>query len=302
MSFRDPFVERFATHPDWGRFMPPPPPLPADRNPIDLVGVDAPLTRLKRSETTDDPIWNGIAARINAYPLRTSDQCSEQHYHDVFDFLRINNGVVRRVVECGVFHGGLSVQLAGCALASDLSIDLVDVDPGALLATWHRIARTFPEALDRVRLFCGELPNYVQAVMHDPAFDNALVHHDGSHRFNVVMRDLSALYFVRKRVHALIIQDTHLRHSDPDNGCFVDAAVAAVFGFDPHYQPIGVTFPGTTFPVGYVPGERHNVYFQGGRPEGMMIPFAENTFLYPHPLIHTIDDFVQCPATPRAVA
>ncbi|MDC7788604.1 hypothetical protein PQJ75_24285 [Rhodoplanes sp. TEM] len=302
MSFHDPLVDRFASHPGWGCFMARPEPLPADGDPIALVGVDVPLTDLKRSETTDNRIWNDIARRINAYPFRTSDQCSEKHYRDVFEFLRLNNGVVRRVVECGVFHGGLSVELAGCAVAFDLAIDLVDVNPGALLAAWHRIARTFPEALDRVRLFLGELPNYVQAVAADPDFDAALVHHDGSHRFPVVMRDLASLYYVHKRVHALIIQDTHLRHSDPSNFCFVDAAVAAVFGIDPRYQPVGTTFVTTTTPAGYRRGEKHNVYFQAGRPEGMLIPIAENRFLYPHPLIHRLDDFVQCPARQREAA
>jgi hypothetical protein len=143
-----------------------------------------------RTTTAIDPTWNAIAARINAFPYPTSDQCSEKHYQDVFEFLRINRNIVDRVFECGVFHGGMSVLLAGCALAFDFYLDLIDVNPAALQSTFHRIRRTFPEALPKVRIFLGEIPNYVKTVMQDSEFKNAILHHDGSHRFNTVVNDL----------------------------------------------------------------------------------------------------------------
>ena len=293
--YTDPYTEQYADREGWSHFMTPPEPLPEGRNPADLVTIEVPRRKVNHDEHAGNRIWNDIARSINTYPFLTSDQCSPKHYRDVFEFLRLNNGVVRRVAECGVFHGGMSVLLAGCALAFDLRIDLIDVNPECLLASYHRIRATFPEALDRVRLFWGELPNFVQAVAEDPDFDDAVIHHDGSHTFNVVVRDLSSLYFLRNKLHAVLIQDTHLRNSDVNNFCFVDAAVAAVFGHDLRYQPIGAVYANTSHPNGYRRGEQDNVYFVKDRSEGMMIPLAENEFLYPHPNIHVIEDFILFP-------
>lgn len=301
MTFVDYFTAQYADRDGWGDFMPAPEPLADGVNPTDLVTRKVPMAMRALPEDKNN-IWNSIVQRINAYPFPTSDQCSPKHYRDVFEFMRINNGAIDRVVECGVFHGGMSVVLAGCALAFDFTLDLVDVDPGTLAATYHRIRLTFPEAIDRVRPFWGELPNYVKTVLPDNRFKNAVLHHDGSHQFNVVMRDLASLYYVRTRMHAILVQDTHLRHSDPENYCFVDAAIAAVFGIDPRYQPIGTTFPMTTAPGHYERGKRHNVYFVAGQPEGMMLPLAENSFRYPHDAIHCIDDFIKFPTKPRRSA
>lgn len=252
------------------------------------------MRRQSRSTDTPDEIWNDLATRINAYPYATSDQCSEKHYRDVVEFIRLNDGIIDRFVECGVFQGGLSVLLAGCAQAFDFRLDLVDVNPAALNATFQRIRLTFPEAVPRIRLFLGELPNYVKACLQEGDLRNIMLHHDGSHRFNIVVRDLASLFYMRSQLHAVLVQDTHLRHSDPANYCFVDAALAAVFGVDLRYQPIGVTFGATTSPELLAREGKHDVYFLGGRPEGMMIPLAENSFLYPHAL-HTIDDFIAFP-------
>ncbi len=294
MLFTDVFVEPFAQHPQWATFLPVPAPLAEGENPGDLL-PGRHLQRQARPTDTANKIWNRIAQRINAYPYATSDQCSEKHYRDVFEFIRLNTGSIDRFVECGVFQGGLSILLAGCALEFDFQLDLVDIDPAALNATFHRIRLTFPEALPRIRLFLGELPNYVKACVREPDFQNAVLHHDGSHRFNIVVRDLASLFYVRSKLHAVLIQDTHLRHSDPAKFCFVDAAVAAVFGLDLKYQPIGVTFHATTFPERLKREGEHDVYFVGGLSEGMMIPLAENNFLYPHAL-HSIDDFIAFPA------
>jgi hypothetical protein len=294
MHFRDGLAEQFADNPQWASFLPAPATLPDGQEPGDLLpGRHA--QRQVRSADTPNKIWNRIAQRINAYPYATSDYCTEKHYRDVFEFIRLNSGMIDRFVECGVFQGGLSVVLAGCALAFDFQLDLIDVNPAALHATYHRIRLTFPEALPRIRIFFGELPNYVKTCMREPDFHNAVLHHDGSHRFNIVMRDLASLYYVRKKLHAVLVQDTHLRHSDPAKFCFVDAALAAVFGLDLKYQPIGQTFQTTTYPQLLKQQGEHDVYFLGGRPEGMMIPMAENSFFYPHAL-HNIDDFIAFPA------
>jgi hypothetical protein len=295
MTFQDSYAAKFAAESNWGHFLDHPVPLAEQEDPSALLPWKG-MTLQHRTTTAIDTTWNEIAARINAFPYPTSDQCSEKHYQDVFEFLRINRDVVDRVFECGVFHGGMSVLLAGCALAFDFCLDLIDVNPAALQSTFHRIRRTFPEALPKIRIFLGEIPNYVKAVMQDSEFKNAILHHDGSHRFNTVVNDLSSLYFVRSNVHAILIQDTHLRHSDPANYCFVDAAVAAVFGVDPRYQPIGTTYPMDVYSpaIDWEKGT-NDVYFLEGRPEGMIIPLAENRFLYPTSM-HKIDDFISFPA------
>jgi hypothetical protein len=297
MTFVDGFVAQYADRDGWGDFVAAPAPLAADVNPASLVTFFKAPMSLPGLPQGENKIWNDIARRINSYPFPSSDQCSAKHYRDVFEFMRLNAGAVDRVVECGIFHGGMSVVLAGCAVAFDFTIDLVDVVPETLAAAYHRIRLIFPEALDRVRLFWGELPNYVKAVIPDAGFKNAVLHHDGSHIFNVVVRDLASLYYVRTRLHAILVQDTHLRHTNPDHYYFVDAAIAAVFGIDPRYQPIGTTFAETTAPDQYQRGKRDNVYFVGGQPEGMMLPLAENRFRYPH-AVHRIDDFIKFPAKP----
>jgi hypothetical protein len=287
--FRNEFCAPFALMDGWGSFIPHPAPTADGLDPGQEVGAKFGPVRQHRNTNTQNRVWNAIAQRINAYPYPVSDQCSEKHYWDVFEFLRGNVGVVDRVAECGTFEGGLSVLLAGCAVAFDFRLDLIEVVPARMAATYHRIRMTFPEALDRVNLFFGEVPNYVKAVRDDPTFRNAVLHHDGSHIFQTVTRDLASLSFVKDRVHAVLIQDTHLRKTDPDQCWFVDAAVTAVFGHDPHYQPLGVTFPETTAP------DDNGIYFVGGRPEGMLLPIELNTFLYPHPG-QTLDALIAYPA------
>ncbi|MBE7209498.1 MAG: hypothetical protein INR65_00625 [Gluconacetobacter diazotrophicus] len=141
---------------------------------------------------------------------------------------------------------------------------------------------------DRVRLFHGSLPDYVKAVLLPEAAGGVFVHHDASHRFEQVVKDPSALSFVRERIATLAIQDTKLRgrigHCN-----FVDAAVRAVFGKNVKHRPIGTVFDETD--VEMVDSNRfEGNYFMPGIAEGMPIDVADNRFLYPHPTM-TIDGF-----------
>jgi hypothetical protein len=95
-----------------------------------------------------------------------------------------------------------------------------------------------------------------------------------------VIKDLSALYFVRDRVHCLAVQDTHLRGSI-EHYNFVDAAVYAMFGGEVRYEPLGANFPEGS-PV-TEPNQWNGNYFLAGRPEGMYIPFEGLEWRYPHP-------------------
>ncbi len=43
------------------------------------------------------------------------DQCSSKYYFDLFNCVKSNLGEITRIVEVGVFMGGASSILAGCA-------------------------------------------------------------------------------------------------------------------------------------------------------------------------------------------
>jgi hypothetical protein len=225
-------------------------------------------------------VFDSIAERIANTPIRCEDQCSAQHYADLFEVVRGHFGRINRVVEVGVFMGGASTLLAGCLVPMDLTLDLVDISREYLLFTYERIHRTFPEAADRVRLFHGDLPTYVHQVLGNDADCSALVHHDGAHDFQQVVKDLSSLYYVRDRVRGLMIQDTHLR-GRIEYCNFVDAAVYAVFGFDMKCQPLGQRYGEGH--AALEPNRYQGNYFLPNTAEGAFIPFAANTFKYPHP-------------------
>lgn len=228
-------------------------------------------------------VFDGIAAQAGTFSVGYEDQCSAQYYFDLFDCLRSNYGEINRVVEVGVFMGGASVILAGCAEKLDLGLDLVDVNASFLLFSYERIRRTFPEQAKRVRLFLGDLPSYVHDVLLSEPDVQAMVQHDGSHEFNQVVRDLGSLYYAQSSIRGLAIQDTHLRGL-PHQLNFVDAAVCAVFGFDAVFAPLGTTYSEYDEVV-TSPNRFEGNYFVPGRPEGMYLSLAANKFHYPHPAI-----------------
>jgi hypothetical protein len=176
--------------------------------------------------------------------------------------------------------GGASVMLAGCSGSFDFDLDLVDISAEHLQFTHERIRRSFPEAAGRVRLFHGDLPAYVREVMLPRGSGRALVHHDGSHMFDQVVHDLTALSFVRDQLHSIIVQDTHLR-GPHDRMIFVDMALAAVFGTGMTFAPIGKVYEAQDSRTS--PDRFAGHYFRPGMPEGMVLSMAANAFQYPHP-------------------
>jgi hypothetical protein len=234
-----------------------------------------------------DRIWN----RWNATPLTCEDQCSGKYYFDLVSTLRDFNGEFGRLVEVGVYMGGASSIFGGCIAPFDFDLDLVDIEPRFLHYAYERIRRTFPESVDRVRLFHGDLPSYVNAVMLREPPVGTVVHHDGAHDFNQVVKDMASLYYAREQLFAVIAQDTHLRGT-VDNMNFVDMALYAVFGHDLNYAPIGAAYPqqsGLTNPNIY-----QGNYFRPDAPEGFVLPMSVNRFDYPHPSL-TIDQFLPEP-------
>lgn len=183
----------------------------------------------------------------------------------------------QRIVEVGVFMGGASVVLAGLASEHDLELDLVDINRSYLRFARERARRAFPEA--KIRCFLGGLPEYVAAVLVPEGRGDVLVQHDASHAFEQVVKDLSALSFVRERVQALAIQDTNLRGKPPHLN-FVDAAVFAVLGKDVPHRDIGI-FP--THEVMLRPNSFEGNYFLADRAEGMLLSLRDLPFRYPHP-------------------
>jgi len=221
-------------------------------------------------------------------PPHYEDQCSVQYYFDLVRTMRDFAGEYRRVIEVGVYMGGSSGILGGLAERFDFDLDLIDIKVPFLQFSYERIRRAFPEAARRVRLFHGDLPSYVKYVLSHEDSGPCIVHHDGAHNFDQVVRDFSSLSFVREKIHALIAQDTHLRGSI-ENMNFVDLALYAVFGIDLKAAHIGAVYPKghpLTGPDGFFGN-----YFAPDMPEGLVLPLALNSFRYPHPSA-TIDAFL----------
>jgi hypothetical protein len=99
---------------------------------------------------------------------------------------------------------------------------------------------------------------------------------------------MAALYYVRDRLFAIIAQDTHLRGTVRYMN-FVDLALRAVFGMDPHYAPIGMFYEANDTRT--APNKFQGNYFMPNAPEGMVLPMSLNKFQYPHPDL-SIDDFL----------
>ena len=224
-------------------------------------------------------IFDDLADRLKALDIPYEDQCSAKYYYDLVSTLRDFNGEFDRLVEVGVYMGGSSVIFGGCADRFHYDLDLVDIDPNFLRFAYERIRRTTPDAVHRVRLFHGDLPSYVSNVLMRED-SRCVVHHDGAHDFNQVVKDLASLSYVADKLHAIIAQDTHLRGTI-EHMNFVDMALYAVFGLDLAHAPIGEVYQdwdGRTNP-----NEYQGNYFRAGAPEGFVLPMAMNQFHYPHP-------------------
>ncbi|MFB4317449.1 class I SAM-dependent methyltransferase [Actinomadura sp. 21ATH] len=266
----------------WGTFLDPDPGLAEAENPHEALDIPVYSGHHADLETFagQKTIFDRVAARIRASDVAYEDQCSAYHYFHMFDRIERTHQDLTRLVDVGVFMGGSAAVLAGCVEPMGLELDLVDVNQAYLRFTHERLRRLFPNAMSRVRMFHGDLPTYVGAVLANERQTRAFVHHDAAHDFTQVVKDLSSLYFARDRVHALTIQGTHLRGPIGFTN-FVDAAVYAVFGVDVPHEPVGANFPPDA-PVTH-PNQWDGNYFLAGRPEGMYIPFEGLDWKYPHP-------------------
>lgn len=156
------------------------------------------------------PLFDAIMQRNHTFEQAYEDQCSARYYFDLYLALEAMRGQFNRVAEVGVFLGGASAVISGCCADMDFDLDLIDINPGFLRFSYERIRRTHPGAEKRVRMFLGGLPEYTaKALVGSP--DKVIVHHDGAHSFEQVVKDMSALYFAGESVTAVIAQDTHLR-------------------------------------------------------------------------------------------
>ncbi len=236
----------------------------------------------------ENRIVDSILSRVRQLDLKYEDQCSAKYYLDLITTLRDLNGQFDRLIEVGVFMGGASCYFAGCSHYFDFDIDMVDVNTRFLRFAYERVRRTYPEAVGRIRLFHGDLPSYIRNVVLDGPNIRHIVHHDGAHNFDQVVKDLSALSFVREKILAIIAQDTHLRGAIQHMN-FVDMALCAVFGTNMQYVPIGAVYDAESELTR--PNRFQGNYFMPGCAEGMVLPMAANNFAYPHPAL-TIDDFL----------
>ena len=243
-------------------------------------------------------IFDRISDKLKALDLCYEDQCSAQYYYDIVRTLRDLNGQFDRVVEVGVFMGGSTSFLTGCIEPFDFDLDLVDVNEKFLRFAYERVRRMYPESAKRIRLFHGDLPSYVRYVMRHDADSTYLVHHDGAHDFNQVVKDMASLYYVREKLLAIIAQDTHLRGTIHKMN-FVDLALYAVFGTDLKFAPIGANYPENHDLTR--PNQYQGNYFAPGAPEGVVRPWAVNQFNYPPPAL-SIDVYHPPPAAVAAAA
>lgn len=226
------------------------------------------------------PLFDEIMERNYNFAQNYEDQCSSRYYFDLFLVLEAMRGKFNRVAEVGVFLGGASTVIGGCSKDMDFELDLIDINPSFLRFSYERIRRTHPDMENRVRLFLGGLPEYTEKVLVGSS-DKVIVHHDGAHSFDQVVKDLSSLYFARDAIAAIIAQDTHLRGRIGSLN-FVDMALFGVFGVDLSYTPIGIRYSADDIVMTRT-NEYQGNYFLPEQPEGMVLLMEENTFRYPHP-------------------
>lgn len=241
-------------------------------------------------------IFDSIIERSDIVDLNCEDQCSAKYYFDLVQTLRDLNGEFDRVVEVGVYLGGASSVISGCIDNFDFDLDLVDIYLPHLHFAYERIRRLYPESIGRVRLFHGDLPSYVRHVL-DERDGKYLIHHDGAHDFEQVVRDMASLSFIQERLCAVVAQDTHLRGAAKYMN-FVDMAMYAVFGLDLQYAPIGTAY--AAYDSRTDPNQYQGNYFMPDTPEGFVLPMNVNRFRYPHPAM-SIDQFLPPKATPQPV-
>jgi hypothetical protein len=233
-------------------------------------------------------IYDRILSKQQQLDLKYEDQCSARYYFDLVWTLRDFNGQFDRVAEVGAYMGGSSSFLAGCMEPFDFDLDMIDINADLLRFAYERVRRLYPEAAKRIRLFHGDLPAYVRRVMMKEPGHSYIVHHDGPHDFNRVVKDMASLYYVRESLFAVIAQDTHLRGT-VEYMNFVDLALYAVFGADLKYAPIGAVYSELN-PL-TEPNQFQGNYFMPDAPEGLVLPMAANQFRYPHPKL-SMDDFL----------
>jgi hypothetical protein len=238
--------------------------------------------------TANDPGFAELIAKIRVH-ADYEDQCSAKYYHDIYTVLMSEAAKVDRIIEVGIFMGGSSVIFAGCAEKIDADLVMIDIGEKYLQFGYQRLIRSFPNMASRVRLFHGDLPTYTRDILvKEESDDKLMVHLDGDHSFQGVLRDVGVLSFVKDRVIGVLAQDTHLR-GPPKGMRFVDLALLAAFGGDMSFIPLGSAYEAWQTEL-VNPNQYAGGYFLPGKLEGMYLPMSHNSFEYPHRLI-TIDQF-----------
>lgn len=283
-KFSNSFLTKALEHPSWGNFIEPDKELEHERDPNDKYKLARGVSYRPDFSPyhTINPTFAKVAMQIDEVRKNFTyeDQCSAKYYFDIFATAQLLSPKINKIVDVGVFMGGSANILAGSIQDKDISLDLVDFGEEYLRITYERIRRTFPEVAKRTRLFLGDLPTYVHKVLQHENNTGHLIHHDASHNFYEVVRDLASLSFVKNKVEGLMIQDTHLRGGHIGTGFFVDAALYAVFGNNTPSVELGIKLDTATQPS--FESSRFGTYFMDSQPEGMFIPIRIANFRYPH--------------------
>lgn len=286
-KFSNDFLANAMKSPEWGHFIEPDKTLESYTDPNDKYKLARGVSyRPDYSEfVTQSTNFFHIIQRIEAIRSNFTfeDQCSAKYYFDIFNLTQSLADKITKVVDVGVFMGGSASILAGCIENKNVQLDLVDFGSEYLRTSYERVRRAFPEVAKRTRLFLGDLPTYINAVLLHEIDTMNLIQHDASHNFNEVVRDLAALSFVKNKVTGLMIQDTHLRGGNVGSGFFVDAALYAVFGGNMPFYELGIKLNAATEPA--FQSSAFGTYFIDNQAEGMYIPFHLVNFRYPHSTI-----------------
>lgn len=134
------YVETVAVHQDtWGTFLEPVAGLGAINNLHEVLHI--PIKSGHRADLKSfagrSMIFDKIAAQIAAVSMPYEDQCSAQHYFDVFSCVERDHEELSRIIDVGVYMGGTSSMFAGCLEPLALELDLVDYDHFNLQFTYE---------------------------------------------------------------------------------------------------------------------------------------------------------------------
>lgn len=255
---------------EWGNFISPSKNIPLS-SPTNKKTINTDLSYY----ASQSPHFAEIARVLQNH---LSDYYSAKYLFDCASILQKHVGTIQKLVEVSPKFGDLSCLFAETSNHMDIAYDIVDTDKNNLLNIYEKIQSLFPQAINRVRLFFGDLPIYIKKeIISSPVIN--LIHYQ-SQNFNDAVKDLAATFHARNNIFGTIVHGTHMRTTNMQYHAFVDAALYAIFGKNMQFLKLGEEATHAT-----EPDVQHNPprYYASNRVDGMYVPYSKNIFHYPHP-------------------